>query len=262
MRCLLALSLLAFQPAFADERPHAVPEKHSSNATQVSLAENGQPGESGQRPDGSQLVFDGRVSVSATISLAPSRPQSVLVSLRLTNRDAPPITLDDAKFFLLDGGGRQLRRLSLDEVKYPVEYLVTQISGSGAYPPTPAPPRRGYIIAANPDGSYTLQEMGNGGEAPADPSGYLLGYAGGAPPRQSADRKRVDQILQQAQATLSRWDASYFSSQAPLIPGESRQGTILYWADSAHSAEGPFRLVMFLADPSSGKPGMVKFDFR
>jgi hypothetical protein len=90
----------------------------------------------------------------------------------------------------------------------------------------------------------------------------MLGYSLGTALRQRADRQHNEQVLQQAQQAISQWDASYFKSRTPIIPGENRGGGILYWTGSSRSAEGPFKLVLFLNDPSSGKEEMVKFEFR
>ena len=266
MRSLLVFPLLAFQPVFANEQPPAlVPHTGSAQQGQIAVPAAGrekpEPAESSPPQDRSRPLFEGRASVSATLSFAPSRPQSVMVSLLFTNLESPPITLDDAKFFVLDGEGRQLRRLSLEEVKYPIQYLVAQVSGSGGQPPVPPPPQRSYAIAAVPDGTYTFTESPERA-AGDDPAAHLLGSAAGSSPHPPADRSRIDQILQQAQMALSRWDSSYFRSQAPLAPGENRTGNIVYWNDSLQPAQGPFQLVLFVTDPSNGRQEMVKFDFR
>jgi hypothetical protein len=164
------------------------------------------------------------------------------------------------------------------EAKYPIQLWVAQNWRSGNYPPpTPPPPQHNYVITGTQNGNYTFTEMGNVGTLSGtsqstyhvqeqtnttNQSAYMLGYSLGTALRQRADRKHNEQILQQAQQAISQWDASYFKSQTPIIPEENRGGGILYWTGSSRSAEGPFKLVLFLNDPSSGKQEMVKFEFR
>jgi hypothetical protein len=79
------------------------------------------PAESTQPPAITQYIFDGHASITALISQTPSQLQSVNALPYLSNIDLPPLSVDDAKFFVLDGNGQQLRHMSLEEVRYPIQ---------------------------------------------------------------------------------------------------------------------------------------------
>jgi hypothetical protein len=233
--------------------------------------------EANRPPTVSQFVFDDHAVLSVVLSQSPSQPQSLIVWLRLINFDGPMLSVDDSKFFLLDGQGQQLRHMSVDEVKYSIQLWLSQNWRGGNYPPpTPPPPQHRYLITGTETGNYTFTEMGGMGSIYGNSSGtytvqeqpdynqagYMLGYAIGLAIRQHADKKHNDQILKQAQQTLSQWDANYFRSQSPVIPGENRTGGILYWTGSTRPAVSPFKVVLFLSNPSTGKQEVVNFVFH
>lgn len=235
------------------------------------------PAEAKTPPSVFQMVFEGHAGISAAMSQVPSQSQSVIVWLLLANGDAAPVAVDDSKFFVLDGQGQQLRHMSLDEVKYSIQTWLAQNWRGGNYPPpTPPPPQHRYTITGTENGNYTFTEMGNIGTVSGSSSstysvqqqpdynqaGYMLGYSLGLALRQRADRKHDEQIMKQAQQTLASWDSGYFKSQSPVIPGENRTGGILYWTGSTRQASGPFKVVVFLTNPGTGKDEMVKFEFR
>jgi membrane-associated protease RseP (regulator of RpoE activity) len=260
--------------------------KKPGEPIQVSYIRNGQPGqiaiavesrakvyptELTMPPGVGQQIFDGHAAVTVGVSQASSQPQSVTVWVLLSNIDAPIVSVDDSKFFVLDGQGQQLRHLSLEEVKYSIQSWVAQNLHGGNNPPPPPPLQHHYIITGTQNGNYTFGEIGSMGTLSGNSSStytvhdqpdYSVSgwYTFGAALRQRADRKHNDQIMQQAQQALSQCDAAYFRSQSPVIPGENRGGGIQYWTGS-RQATGPFKVVLFLNDPS-GKQEIAKFEFR
>jgi hypothetical protein len=234
------------------------------------------PADTKRPPAVSQFIFDGHALITAAVSQMSSQQQSVMLWLILTNVDASMIPVDDSKFFVLDGEGQQLRQLSLNEVKYSIQAWLAQTWHGGNYPPpSPPPPRHSYVITGTENGNYTFTKMGVIGTVSGSSSGtytvqeqpdynqagYMLGYSIASALRQHADRKHNEQVTQQAQQTLSQWDAVYFRSQSPVIPAENRSGGILYWTGSARQATGPFRVVLFLIDPTSSKQEITQFQF-
>ena len=241
----------------------------------VSVESRGQvyPADAKLPPLISQFLFDGHAVVTASISQAPSQSQSIMVGLQFSNIDAQILTLDDSKFFVLDGQGQQLRHMALDEIKYSIRSWVARNWHGGNYQAPPPPPaQHHYIITGTQNGNYTFSEMGNMGTVTGNSTStynvqeqpdysqsgwYSLGLA----LRQRADKKHNNEIVQQALAAVSQWDGTYFRSQSPVIPGENRGGAIVYWSGSSREVAPPFKLVMFLTDPSTGKQEMVKFEF-
>jgi hypothetical protein len=50
-------------------------------------------------------------------------------------------------------------------------------------------------------------------------------------------------------------------SQSPVVPGENRSGTIMYWTGSNRRPQPPYRVIFFLTDPRSQKEEHVTFAF-
>ncbi len=167
--------------------------------------------------------------------------------------------------------------MSVDEVKYSIQAWLSQNWRGGNYPPPmPLPRQHQYVITGTENGNYTFTEMSGIGTVSGTSSstytvqeqpdytqaGYMLGYSLGLAIRQHADRKYNEQITEQAQQTLSQWDATYFNSQSPVIPGENRTGGILYWTGSDRQAAAPFKVVLFLTNPVNGKQEIAHFEFH
>ncbi len=224
-----------------------------------------------------QTIFDGRASVLTSIAQIPGQPQSITLWVLFANRDAPLLSVDDAKFFVLDGQGQQLRRLTLDELKYSIQLWVAQNWRGGYYPPpTPPLPQRQYTITGTETGNYTFTDLGSFGtmsgtttgsytvtqEPDYGQLGYMLGYTIGRAIRERRDKKHNKKLLQQAQQSISQWDANYFKSQSPIIPSENRTGGIVYWSGSARSIGPPFKVVLFLTNPTTKTEEIVTFEFR
>src|ERR1019366_4100998 len=111
----------------------------------------------GKLPPGvSQYLFGGSATVIATLDESEQFPSDVSLYVSfLSNKDAPAFVADDTKFFILDGTGQQLRRLSLDEIKYGIQLSVAQNWKGGNYPPPPPPsPQRQYTISGVQNGNY------------------------------------------------------------------------------------------------------------
>ncbi|MGA2717292.1 MAG: hypothetical protein ABSG41_29805 [Bryobacteraceae bacterium] len=226
----------------------------------------------------SQLLFGRHAAIAVGLSQIPSQPQAVAVSVFITNQDAPMMQVDDSKFFVLDGQDQQLRHVSLEGVKYSVQsWLAQNLRAANYPPPTPPPPEHRYVITGTQNGNYTFTAMGNMGTISGSSSstysvqeqtdtlnqtGYMLGYTLGLAIRRFADRKHNNKVLQQAQQTVSQIDGLYFHSESPIIPGETRKGAVIYLTGSTRPAEGPFKVVLFLTDPASGKQEPVKFEFQ
>lgn len=222
-----------------------------------------------------QPVFDGRVSVTA--ELLRQNTNSVVLSVLFSNPEIPLLNVDDAKFFVLDGEGQQLQRLSLDEVRFSIQQLVAQKWHGGNYPPaTPPPPQRRYVITGTEMSNYTITELGSTSTISGistgsytvqqrpdyNQLGYMVGYSLGMAIRQHRDRKYNQNLLQQAQAAVSSWETQYFKSQTPMIAGENRTGGILYWSGGERAVSAPFRVVLFMANPETKKDEIVTFTFQ
>jgi hypothetical protein len=190
--------------------------------------------------------------VHIAVAQAPDQLQSIVVWIFLANKDAGILSVDDAKFFVLDGQGQQLQRLALDEVRYSIQLWVAQNWRGGNYPPpTPPPPTRRYTITGSETGTYNVAQLGNFGTVTGTSSGtytvaqepdynqlgYMLGYSIGMAIRQRKDRKHNEKLIQQGQQALGQWEANYFKAQAPVIPGENRTGGIMYWSGSQREGD-------------------------
>jgi hypothetical protein len=243
----------------------------------VTLARRGDvyPNEAKLPPTISQPLFDGRMGVSA--GLARQNTNSVILYILFTNPELPSFKVDDAKFFILDGDGQQLQRLSLDEVRFSIQQLVAQNWHGGNYPPpTPPPPQRRYVITGTELSNYTVTEYGSVSNVSGVSTGsytvqqqpdygqlgYMLGYALGTAIRQHKDRKYNQNLLRLAQVATSSWETGYFKSQMPIITGENRTGAILYWSGGARGVPGPFKVVLLLPNPDTSKDETISFTFQ
>lgn len=260
-------------------------KKHPGESLQLVLAKSGQEStveltaelrskvyaqESKMLPSIGQLILDGHANVIA--ALAQDNPQRVFLWLMVSNVDAPSLTLDDAKFFVLDGQRQQLHHVTLPEIQYSIQTSVTQNMHSGSYTPPPPPsPQRQYTVNGTENGNYTLNNLGGGmatisGTSTStytvtpQPDYNQLGYSLGLAIRQMRDRKHDQKLVQEAQQTLNQWNGTYLKTDSPIIPGENRTGAITYW--SAQGVKGPFRVVLFITDPNTKKEQSVTFDFQ
>jgi hypothetical protein len=235
------------------------------------------PDEAKMPPAIAQPAFGGRANVHVAVAQAPDQPQSIVVWILLANKDAGMLSVDDAKFFVLDSQGQQLQRLALDEVRYSIQLWVAQNWRGGNYPPpTPPPPTRKYTITGSETGTYNITQLGNFGtvtgtstgtytvaqEPDYNQLGYMLGYSIGRAIRQRQDRKHNEKLVQQGQQALGQWEANYFKSQAPVIPGENRTGGIMYWTGSQRTVSGPLKVILFLANPETKTEEVLTFQFR
>lgn len=224
-----------------------------------------------------QPIFDGHAMVTATI--APFNIESVVVFIGFSSDNSPAFLPDDAKFFVLDGNGEQLRRETIDQIKYGVRLYVAQNWRDGVYPPpTPPPPSERYTISTDSSGNYNVTPWGGGNynisgdsqststvtEQPdySQQAGYMLGYSIGTAIRRHRDRNYDKKLLSQSQQVIASWDKTYFQGNSPVIPGENRGGSILYWSKPGGSTTGPFKLMLFLINPDTGKQELVTFKFQ
>lgn len=224
-----------------------------------------------------QPIFDGRAIVMAAIS--PFNGESVNVYVRFSSDNSSAFQADSAKFFVLDGNGEQLSRETLDQIKYGVQLYVARNWRDGVYPPpTPPPPAEGYTISTDTSGNYTVTPWGGGNynvsgdsqststvtEQPdySQQAGYMLGYSIGTAIRRHRDKNYDKKLLSQAQQVIASWDKTYFQADSPVIPGENRGGYILYWSRPGVSTVGPFKLMLFLTNPNTGKQELVTFKFQ
>src|SRR5205823_4945042 len=90
-------------------------------------------------PAVSQFIFGGSAQVQVALSEAEQYPNHAFLMISIYSKDAPSFVADDMKFFVLDGTGQQLRRLSLDEIKYGIQLSLAQNWKGGNYPPPPPP---------------------------------------------------------------------------------------------------------------------------
>ena len=249
------------------------------NSADIVVASRGDvyPGEAKAPPTISQNVLGGHFRIRAALSQTPSQQQSVLLLLWIANDDGPVTRIDDAKFFLLDGQGQQLQRQTLAQMKYPIQLWLAQNWRAGNYPPpNPPPAQHRYAITGTTNGTYSISNLGSAGmvsgtstqnytvqEQPDfTQNGYMLGYSLGTAIRQRADRKHNEQVHQIAQAKLAEWDAGYFKAESPLIPGETRSGTVVYWSGSSRPATAPFKVILFLPDPLTGADTSYTLTFQ
>ena len=228
------------------------------------------PQEAKMPPSISQLILEGHANVTA--ALAQDNPQRVFLWLLVSNLDVPSLTMDDTKFFVLDGQRQQLHHVTLPEIQYSIQTSVAQNMRTGSYTPPPPPsPQRQYTIAGTENGNYTLNSIGGGvatmsGTSTStytvvpQPDYNQLGYSLGLAIRQMRDRKHDQKLVQEAEQTLNQWNAIYLKADSPIILGENRTGAITYW--SAQGVKGPFRVVLFIADPNTKKEQSVTFDFQ
>ncbi|MGA9787996.1 MAG: PDZ domain-containing protein [Candidatus Sulfotelmatobacter sp.] len=226
--------------------------------------------ESKMPPSIGQLILDGHANVMA--ALAQDNPQRVFLWLQVSNVDAPSLTLDDAKFFVLDGQRQQLHHVTLPEIQYSIQTSVAQNMHSGSYTPPPPPsPQRQYTVNGTENGNYMLNSLGGGmatisGTSTStytvtpQPDYNQLGYSLGLAIRQMRDRKHDQKLVQEAQQTLNQWNSTYLKTDSPIVQGENRTGAITYW--SAQGVKGPFRVVLFITDPNTKKNQSVTFDFQ
>ncbi len=217
----------------------------------------------------SQLILDGHAGITAL--LAQDNAQRVFLRLAVFNPEVTLLKLDGAKFFVLDGQRQQLHHVTLPEIQYSIEMAVAQNTHSGSYTPPPPPsPQRQYVITGTENGSYTLNNFGSmatmSGTSTStytvtpQPDYNQLGYSLGLAIRQMRDRKHDKKLVQEAQQSLNQWNSIYLKTDSPLIRGENRNGVLTYW--SAQGVKGPFRVVLFVTDPATGKDQAVTFDFQ
>lgn len=224
-----------------------------------------------------QPIFGGHAMILAAIS--PYNAESVLVYIKFSSDNSPAFLPDDAKFFVLDGNGEQLRRETLDQIKYGVQLYVAQNWRDGVYPPpTPPPPSERYTISTDSSGNYNVTPWGGGNynitgnsqststvtEQPdySQQAGYMLGYSVGTAIRRHRDKNYDKKLLSQSEQVIASWDKTYFQGSSPVIPGENRGGSILYWSKPGRSATGPFKVMLFLTNPDTGKQELVTFKFQ
>ncbi|HKZ52793.1 MAG TPA: PDZ domain-containing protein [Candidatus Acidoferrales bacterium] len=196
-------------------------------------------------PAVSQLVFSG-VEATVAVFLMPESPNYVFLLVSLGNRDGPAFVADDAKMFVLDGTGQQLRRISLDEVRYSLELSVFHDRKGPPPPPgwraTQPPPQRTYIIKGSETGNYRLSELVvNPVTVWMPPKPWSITAPGGD--------------------SVPNWESVYFKCQSPVIAGGQCWGQIMYWSGSGREPEPPFRVVLFLADPKTQREEHVTFAF-
>ena len=220
-----------------------------------------------------QLIFGGSVAVTATLCLSEQHPNDVFLFLYVFSKDAPAFTVDDLKFFVLDGTSQQLRHLSLDEIRYGIQLEVARNWKGGNYPPPPPPsPQRQYTISGVDNGNYTVTNLGGGMAnisgtsngtytVTQQPDYSQLGYSLGLAIRQYRDKKADQKLLEQGKADIASWEGPYFKSQAPIVPGETRGGQIMYWTGSNRRPQPPYRIVLFFTDPRTQKDEHVAFAF-
>jgi hypothetical protein len=224
-------------------------------------------------PGVSQYVFGGSVAASVALVQTEQQPNDVFLRIAVYNKDAPAFTVDDSKFFVLDGTNQQLRHVSLDEIKYGIELEVARNWNGGNYPPPPPPsPQRQYTISGMENGNYTITNLGGGMASVSgtsnssytvtpQPDYGQLGYSLGLAIRQYRDNKSNQKLLEQAKQAIASWEGPYFKSQVPIVAGENRSGGIMYWTGSSRRPQPPYRVVLFLTDPRTQKEEHVTFAF-
>src|SRR5439155_124807 len=220
-----------------------------------------------------QVLFRGSATVLTNLAQMPQYQSCVFLDVHVTNKDADALVADDAKFFVLDGTGQQLRHVSLDEIKYNVQLSVEQNwRGGNSPPPPPPPPQRQYTISGVENGNYTITNLGGGmGSISGTSNGTYtvmqqpdfgqLGYSLGLAIRQHRDAKADKKLLERAKQVIASWESIYFRSQSPVVSGEQREGRIAYWTGSDRKPEPPFRVILFFSDPRSQKEEHATFAF-
>lgn len=224
-------------------------------------------------PGVGQFIFGGSAAVTAALFQTGQYPSDAFLMLSIYSKNAPAFSADDMKFFVLDGTGQQLRHVSLDEIKYGIQLSVAQNWKGGNYPPPPPPsPERQYTISGVENGDYTITDLGGGmgsisGTSSStytvtqQPDYNQLGYSLGLAIRKYRDAKSDKKLLEQANQAIASWQNGYFQSQSPVVPGESRNGEIMYWTGSNREPQPPFRVVLFLTDPRTQKQEHLTFAF-
>ncbi len=238
------------------------------------LANDPQWQNEGKLPPGiAQSIFGGGAVITGSLGQTEQYPNHVFLAVYIYNKDGPSFAVDDTKFFVLDGTGQQLRHVALDEIKYGIQLAVAQNWKGGNYPPPPPPsPPRQYTISGVENGNYTITNLGGGigtvsGTSSSaytvtqQPDYSQLGYSLGLAIRKYRDAKSDKKLLEQANQAIASWEGPYFKSQSPVVPGENRNGGILYWTGSTRKPEPPFRVVFFLTDPRSQQEEHVTFAF-
>jgi membrane-associated protease RseP (regulator of RpoE activity) len=229
------------------------------------------PQESNSPSGISQTIFGGHTVITA--SVGQDEPHRIYLWLFVSNgANSRNLTLDDSKFFVLDGSRRQLHHVTLNEITYSLQTSIAQNMRAGSYTPPP-PPResRQYTITGAENGNYTINSLGTGNATVTgtstssytvtpQPDYSQLGYSLGVAFRQMRDRKHDKKLVEQAQQTFNQLNAAYLKTDSPIIPGENRTGGIIYWNEQG--AKGPFRVVLFLTDPIAQKDQTVTFDFQ
>jgi membrane-associated protease RseP (regulator of RpoE activity) len=74
----------------------------------------------------SQFIFGGSAAISARLTQTEQHPNDVFLFVFFYSKDAPRFTVDDLKFFVLDGTNQQLRHVSLDEIRYGIQLEVAR----------------------------------------------------------------------------------------------------------------------------------------
>jgi len=224
-------------------------------------------------PGVSQFIFSGNAAIGATLFQSEQYPNDAFLGVYIFSKDAPSFTVDDTKFFVLDGTGQQLRHVSLDEIKYQIQLLVAQNWKGGNYPAPPPPSsQRQYTISGVENGNYTITTLGGGmgsisGTSSStytvtqQPDYSQLGYSLGLAIRKYRDAKSNQKLLEQAKESTANWEGPYFKSQSPIVAGENRNGQIMYWTGSVRRPQPPYRVVLFITDPRSQKEEHVTFAF-
>ena len=230
--------------------------------------------ESKLSPAVGQFILGGGGAITASLFQTEQYPTDAFLVVYISSgKDAPSFVADDMKFFVLDGTGQQLRHVSLDEIKYGIQLSVAQNWKGGNYPPPPPPSsQRQYTISGVENGNYTITNTGGGmgsisGTSNStytvtqQPDYNQLGYSLGLAIRQYRDAKSDKKLLEQANQSIASWEGPYFKSQSPIVPGENRNGEIMYWTGSNRKPQPPFRVVLFLTDPRTQKEEHVTFAF-
>ncbi len=224
-------------------------------------------------PGVAQFIFGGSAAITAAVFQTGQYPSDAFLTLSIYSKNAPAFTVDDMKFFVLDGTGQQLRHVSLDEIKYGIQLSVARNWKGGNYPPPPPPsPQRQYTISGVENGNYTITDLGGGTGSISgtsnstytvtqQPDYNQLGYSLGLAIRKYKDAKSDKKLLEGANQAIASWENSYFRAQSPIVPGEGRNGEIMYWTGSNREPQAPFRVILFLTDPSTQKQEHITFAF-
>jgi len=230
--------------------------------------------ESKLSPAVGQSIFGESAAITASLFQTEQYPSNAFLVVYISSsKDAPAFVADDLKFFVLDGTGQQLRHVSLDEIKYGIQLSVAQNWKGGNYPPPPPPsPQRQYTISGVENGNYTITNMGGGmgsisGTSSStytvtqQPDYNQLGYSLGLAIRKYRDANSDKKLLEQGNQAIASWEGPYFKSQSPVVPGENRNGEVMYWTGSNRRPQPPFRVVVFLTDPRTQKEEHLTFAF-